>query len=987
MLGRKAAIMNHVHRVILAALLLTSPTVLAAQSQATSGVIQGVVRAADGTALPAVSITITNRENGAVRRVQTDLLGRYRSPSLSLGNYEVSAEHAGFSPLRQSGIVLQIAQTLNVNFTLRQTGGEPVTVVSGQSFVDFERKQPGATVNSRFVSNLPVRSRKFMDLGVLVPGATEFGDRDSSATADFSGVNHFYSNALVDGVDSFQAWSNLPKGKFLVPYEFSQSAIREFQILAGNFNAEFGRSAGGLVNAVTKSGTNEWHGDLSYFLSHSALNATPRFATEKPDTREHIFGASLGGPLVRDKFMIFGNYDQMIRSEPMIVTSGTVLSGFDATLASITNADERQRFLQARDFVQSLTGDFERDIDQNIGLIRADWIPNSVHTIGARLNYQDLRATNVPENGFTTPIVSGMAVSNNGRVKVRNGSLALQWTAAFSSRWVNEARMHFTDGRENEIPNGEGPQVRIGSGRTGIAFGRRETFPLRLHEKRWQWLDNITLFQGSHEIKAGVDIHHISDTSSSLMALDGAYQFNSLRDFANGRFMAYTQGFGVPESKTVSPYYSAFIQDDFRPLSNLNVNLGLRYEYQKLDQPSIVNPQFPQTGEIPQDKNNFAPRVALAWQPAQNLIARASYGIYYGPLPLQVNAIAKTQNGILQNVREFRGAAAAGIVYPAVFPRNDALQPATPGARIVAFSPDFVAPYIQQTNIEIERQILSNFSVSSGWMYTKGTRLRSNEDINLFPPGQRTVEIRDTARNLNGFFSLPWFGGPSSRPNAFFDQIAEFRSDNNSVYHAFFVEANKRYSHGLQFLANYTLSKLIDRGPAPGNQIQCCTSENTFDPGAERGLGRRDQRHRFNLAAVWDIAGGWQANTIVKIGSGRPLSATVTGDSSGDLNGNGVRGGDRAPFFGPWSFTGPGYATVDLAVRKVISIEGKRIDFGIEAFNLFNRANYLRPATEYYRLTNVQGGISRLEGPLPTFGQPVDAMRSRELQAVLRFFF
>src|SRR5262245_29466410 len=683
---------------------------------------------------------------------------------------------------------------------------------------------------------------------------------------------------------------------------------------------------------------------------------------------------------------MFGDFSRQIRSEPLVVTAGTVLDGFDATLASITNADERQRFTQAGALVRSLTGDFTRDIDQYTGLVRGDWRPNSTHTIGVRFNYQNLHATNVPENGFTTPIVTGMALTNNGRVRVDNGSFSTQWTAAISPRVMNEARMQYAPSTEDQIPNGDGPQARIGSMRSGISFGVRDVLPATLREKRWQWLDNITIVRGRHEIKAGVDVHHISDESVFLTAIAGAYQFSNLRDFANGRYTTYTQGFGEPTDTTVSPYYNAFIQDNFKVASNISINLGLRYELQSLDQPIAANPQLPRTGVIPQDKNNFAPRAALAWQLSQDFVARASYGIYYGPLPLQVNSVGKIQNGIVQNVREFRGANPGGPVYPAVFPRSDGLQTPTTGASIVVFSPDFVSPYVQQANVELEREVLADLSISAGWLFTKATKLRSNEDINLFPPSTRPVEIHDSARNISGVFNLPWFGGPV-RPLPFFGQIDEFRSDNNSVYHALFVQANRRYARGLQFLANYTFSKLIDGSAAPGNQILCCTSDNPFNPGDERGLGRRDQRHRFNFAGVWDGFKGWRLNSIIRVGSGRPLTPTVTGDSGGDLNGNAARGGDRAPFFGENTIIGPAYASVDLAVHKVFSKEGKSINFGIEGFNVFNHANYLRPPTDYYTLTNVQGGIPRLDGPLPSFGKPDDATRSREVQAVVRFVF
>src|SRR6185295_3884054 len=207
--------MKKYHRIfVIAALCLFSIGRLEAQSQATAGVIEGIVRAENGSVLPAVTVTIQNRDNGTERRVKTDMFGRYRSPLLPLGNYEIAAESPSFDAMRQSGIVLQIAQTLNINFTLNQAAREPVNVVARQPLIDADRKQPSTTLNRRFVDNLPIRSRKFLDLGVLVPGATEFGDRDTNAAADFSGVNHFYAGGLVDGTDAYQAWTNLPKAKF-----------------------------------------------------------------------------------------------------------------------------------------------------------------------------------------------------------------------------------------------------------------------------------------------------------------------------------------------------------------------------------------------------------------------------------------------------------------------------------------------------------------------------------------------------------------------------------------------------------------------------------------------------------------------------------------------------------------------------------------------------------------------------------------------------
>jgi hypothetical protein len=275
---------------------LVVPSGLSAQSQSINGTIEGTVQSETGAPLPAATVLLTNRNNGSQRQIRTNGQGRYRAVLLPLGTYDVEVQQPGFTTSRQSGVILGVGQTVDVSFRLGPLAGrEIVNAVARPASLDAGRKFPGAGINRKFVENLPLVGRKFLDLGVLVPGGTESGDRDTSATAVFSGVNHFYTNMIVDGAAGLQASSNLPRGKFMVPYEFGANAIEEFQILTSDFPAEFGRSAGGLIHVVTKSGTNDWHGDASYYLSDSAWNATPRFASLKPDTRQQQVGGSLGG--------------------------------------------------------------------------------------------------------------------------------------------------------------------------------------------------------------------------------------------------------------------------------------------------------------------------------------------------------------------------------------------------------------------------------------------------------------------------------------------------------------------------------------------------------------------------------------------------------------------------------------------------------------------------------------------------------------------
>jgi hypothetical protein len=987
-------------------LLLCVPRSLpAAQSQWMNGTIEGTVTSETGAPVAGATVLLKNRNNGSQRQIRTNPQGRYRALQLPLGVYDIEVQQPGFSTARQTGLVLSVAQRLDASFRLNPPAGREIAnPVVVPAVLDTTRQFPAAAINRKLVENLPLVGRKFLDLGVLVPGGTESGDRDTSATAVFSGVNHFYTNMTIDGGTALQAWSNLPRGKFMVPYEFSPNAIEEFQVLTSDFPAEFGRSAGGLINIVTKSGTNQWHGDASYYLSDSAWNATPRFASSKPDTQQQQIGGSLGGPLVGNKLFLFSNYDQQTRNEPVIVTPGTVLDGFDTTLATITNQAERQRFIAAGDFVRSQLGDFDRDLDNRTFLARTDWQAAPNHSITTRYNFQDFDANNVPENGFNIPISSGMALSNLGRVGVKNHSLVTVWNAAMSPSVFNEARLQFAFGREDETANTNDPQVRIGNQRTGFTFGRRQNFPTLLRETRWELADNLTLSRGRHEFKTGMAIDRAADRGTSLPSRAGAYQFNNLRNFANGRYQQYVQAFGTAEDRVVSPIYGVFFQDNIKVGINFNVNIGVRYEFQDLMSPSVTNSQFPQTGQIRNDKNNLAPRFGFSWSPgaSHRQVLRGSYGIHYAPLPLLVNSFARTQNGITQYTLTYRGAAdnrgasPDAPEYPAILP------PQPPGARsdITVFSRDFATPYVQHANLEIEREIISDLNASVAWHFTKGTRLRRNDDINLFPPVLQTVQVRDTQRNIFGPYAIYSFGGPAARPFAAFNQIDEFAFDNNSVYHALVLQARKPYGNGLQFLFNYTWSKLIDSEEAPGGQTLCCSTENPFARD-ERGLARRDQRHRANLAVVWDLPsltnsssvarhalGGWRFSGILKAGSGRPYTATITGDNSGDLNGDAVRGGDRAPFFGRNTFTGPGYASADTSLEKRLFVrEQKSLGVSLEVFNVFNRANYLRLVTDYFNLRNQPDGSILLEGPLPSFGMPQDATRSREVQLALKFKF
>ena len=468
--------------------------------------------------------------------------------------------------------------------------------------VDTAASSLGTVVNQRSIQSLPLNGRNFTDFALLTPGATTDGD---FGMISFNGVAGNYNNYTVDGGNNNNAFFAQQIGRTSIPYQFSEDVIREFQVTSTGFEAEFGQSGGGLVNTVTKSGTNQVHGDAYYYILDSAFSANDKINEQqgiaKPHDRRQQVGGTIGGPLVHDRFFYLGNFESQIRNEPLTVNDGPAVNGLDPSFFANNPALAAQ--------VQAAAGSFARSFNQNAVFGKLNGTLNNKNTLSVTYNYQHFRS---PHGYFNTPTSTGDGLSLTDGATSHFFQVSLQ--TAFTSTTVNEVRFHYGSDYHFDLPGTPptSPAVTIQNPDTGFVFGGNR-FQLANTDRRYEFTDTFTKVLGKHTVKAGVDINISHNSDYFTYGPRGEYRFGSLTDVPSGNYELYLQSFGQSTIVQTSATYSFFGQDQFRATPRLTLNYGVRYDLQVLPQPKTCNPAFDLTCHIPYSKNNFAPRVGFAY--------------------------------------------------------------------------------------------------------------------------------------------------------------------------------------------------------------------------------------------------------------------------------------------------------------------------------------------------------------------------------------
>jgi hypothetical protein len=1006
--------------------------------QAATATIEGVVTDPNHAAVPGAKVTVKSADTGLTREVTTDEGGLYRIATLPPGAYQISVTANGFAENKFGTATLTVGQKLNLDLALRVTVTDTVQVTDVAPAVETTRPSVSSAVTEKQVRDLPVNGRNYLDFVTLTPGVVR--DPTRGGDLSFGGQRGPLNSVQVDGVDNNNLFFGQALGRAgFRPFQFSQEAVQEFQVNTNSFSAEFGRAAGGVVNVITKSGTNEFHGTGYEFYRDRALNA--RNLVRRPvalpgvsplvpaDPKQayhfHQFGGNVGGPVKKDRLFFFFNYEGQRNTSPNLVSLG-VTAPTDA--ASLAGLQRLQPFLE--NYVQQL--------NQDVYLGKVDWQIDNANRLSIRYNHQGFTGVAQETNG------PQRSLSSVGNSLVKTDTVTVTYNTAFSARLLNEMRAQIARDREPGTANSADPQGTIRQGGANVlVIGRNSFSPRETTEKKYQLIDNVSYITGKHSLKGGIDYNIEKIFNFFPGSFGGEYIFNSYAEFAGHfdptspnyrRVAQFTQAFPGPGTTGATSYpnfneLGLFVQDDWRANRKLTLNLGLRYDAQLVRQPPILNRDPAllsagiQTNRINNDLNNFAPRFGFAWNAMDNdrLVVRGGYGLYFGRTPSIMLGTAHTQNGL--SVFNFTITnTTLPFVYPNSFASLADFQAQTgrtpPPPNLFVFEKNFQQPYTQQASLGAEYGLTNTISVGASYLFVKGTHLQRTRDINLLAPVAQTVTILPGGSLIpNGAtVTIPRNPGPQgapTRPIAGYGRISEFESNSNSSYNALALQLNKRFSRRYQMSLSYTWSRIIDDTPDATAVVfgtdDRKLAQQSFNLRDDRGPGVADTPHRFVASGIWDLTyfdglskgarhvlGGWQLTGILQASSNPPYSPVVNADINNDVN----TATDRAPGFGRNSLRQGKFVKFDMRVTKNISFNERfRVELIGELFNAFNHVN-LGSLTggsfvnnQAYTATVTTTGAGTPTNPVITlapradFNFPSSAFESRIGQLALKLIF
>jgi len=1010
---------------LVAALLATSPAL--AQSTAT---LQGTVSDSKGAVLPNATVLVRNRSTSAERTTQTDSDGNYQLAALPVRLYTVEVRVEGFKTQVADRVTIEVAKTVVQNFQM-DVGAitEQVLVSSDVPVIELATSSVGTVINQRTVQEIPLNGRHFVDLGLLIPGSVT-PPQNGFLTAPLRGQGSFAFNTagaredtvnfMINGVNLNDMVQNQ------ITFQPSINTVQEFKVDNSTFSAEYGRNSGAIVNIATRSGTNEYHGELFEFLRNEALDARNFFDARKPPFKRNQFGLNLGGPVNlphfgsggpifsykgENKTFFFFSYEGLRQRQGLTLTSNVLT---DSQRASVTNPTVLQLLpliprATSVDIVAGVpiarfqgSGTAPVDIDQWTGDVSHNFSSNDrLHGYYA---FQRDRRGEPNLQGNTLP---GFGDTRQSRRQI----LTLNQTHIFGPTLTNEARfglnrinITFTPnlqvnpadfGINNGINQDLGlPQISI----TGFNFniGGPQGFPQGRADTTVVLSDTLNYLRGNHSLKFGTELRRFYNNNFTLDT--GAFTFPNVNLFLTGNANSFSVTLGDRSSAIVQNALGFYVQDNFKVRQNLTLELGLRYDWnmtptERFDRFVVFDPDTRSLVRVgsgidkvyEENNKNLQPRVGIAWDPFNDgkTSVRAAYAILTDqPVTNVVTPLAS--NPPLATPLTFTGAVTFA----------NALNVAgLAGVAPANVHHGFDNAYVQSWNLNIQREIVRDLAVTAGYFGTKGTHLRISRNIN---------------QPINGVRPFPNLSASSPiRPGAALTNITQIEGSGNSSYNALWLTAAKRLSRGLQFNASYTFSKSIDYNSLNSQGVVIQDSYNLRD---SRGLSDFDARHRFVVSGLYELpfrqnrlVDGWQLSTIVQLQSGNPVNIvvnnaaftgtnnTVRPDVTGPIEilGTPNRWFDTTPFVVPVNrfgnlgrnvVIGPGFNNTDFSVIKRTRLtENQLIEFRWEVFDLFNHANFGQPGrvvgtANFGQITNTRFATG-------------DSGSSRQMQFALKYKF
>jgi hypothetical protein len=975
--------------------------------------LQGRVFDSSGAVLPDASVTLRSDATGFNRSVSTDDQGRYHVALVPAGSYAVEATAPGFRSVVIAALTVDVGRSLVRDFHLEVGDrSETVQVTAERPLIDRVSATVGHVVMSDMVQEVPLNGRRFTDLGLLVPGSVAPSQTGFSTTPirgtgalaiNIAGNREEAVGFLVNGVTT----NNLTFGSLM--FQPPIGSIHEFKVDNSAFSAEYGHVSGAIVNIVTRSGSNELRGDAYEFLRNDALDARNFFEFTSPDPHpfsRHQFGGSLGGPIIPDRTFFFASYEglrqrQGLDMNSLVLSDEQRAAATDPVIRRLIDLIPRANVIET-DGTPRFVGSADALVDDD------RWTIDVRHTAGTNdqvhLFYGHERITAIE------PVSQGNSIPGFGHVSqpVRD-VLTLDASHVFGPALLNEARFGRSVLRGGIVPrtqvNPAAFGIRHGVERSiglpqfvvagGLNFGGPANYPQGRDDTSYVFADTVSYTSGRHAVRLGGEYRHF--INENFAEGTGSFNFPSVEAFLAGTANAFSITLGERRNVIDQRAASLFFQDRISAGARLSLELGLRYEWHV--SPTERDNRFvvfdaetvsllrigTDIGEIYQQNNrNFEPRLGVVWDVSGDgrTVARAAYA-WAADQP-GTTAVRDTAANP-PNATPLTAAGSIPITGAIDVTRAAGLSPAT-------VDPHFRNAVLQSWNINLQRELRPSIAALVGYFGSAGNDLRISRNINQPVAGVRPYTALSLASPI--------------LPGASLGNITEVTSLGYSSYHALWLSATKRLSHGVQFAASYTLSKSLDTNSLNSSGFAV---QDSYDIDSQYGLSDFDARHRFVLSATYELPvtghpliRGWQLAAIVQSQSGNPVNI-VTSNSSLTGVPNTVRPDvtgpvrvigevdrwfdtsvfvpvDRFGTLGRNVVIGPPFHDTDLSVIKNFQPgAGTRLQLRADIFDVFNYANLGPPG-------NIVGS--------PTFGKisrtrlaTGEAGSSRQIQLAVRVWF
>jgi len=991
--------------------------------------ISGTVRDASGAVVPGANVVVSNMSRGVRLNLKTSDAGVFDAFSLiPASGYTVTVNKPGFSEYQVKDIELRVGQNVNITAALTvSTSATQVQVEGTAPLVDETKTDVSQVVDSQQILDLPINGRRVDSFVLLTPAVTNDGIYGLLTFRGVANGNTF----LVDGNDTTDQFWVENAGRTRTVSQLSQDAVQEFEVVSANFSAEYGRAMGGVVNTVTRSGTNDLHGTAFWFFRNLDFDARDPFTAFNPHDTRNQRGASLGGPMIKNKLFYFFNADLTNRNFPLdssIIKAGVVNTATEQWIGCGLPATPAQ-CAAVNGLLPRFFGVLPRTVTSDLGFGRIDYHLSDRNTISVSGNYMHWTSPNGIQTGAA--VTTGAAISSNGdsAARVREGKLA--WTGVPTSNFVNEFRFGWLTDRQTDDVNPALTGAGLGFLYLSVQaqqIGSTYYIPrVEPNEQRFQFANSASWTKGAHTIKFGVDIATTDDYSYFIQYANGYYTYQTVSAFAQDysgnttgtkNWQSYEQAIGNPVVDTRINDYGFYLQDQWHITPKLTFNYGARYEYEHIPQPTVCNPIYTQTCHINSSGTNLMPRVGIAYRLDDKTVVRAGYGMFYSRMAGATLQDLFSNNGVTTSTFTLAATQANQLAVGPNFP--NVLSAVPSGLNVAATSIQFAAPnlktpYSEQGTVAIERQVAPDVAITASYIWSRGIDLYSIRDLNLPALGSTSFTYAiDNANNQQiGSYTTPVYTG--SRPDGRFSGIYQDENGVTSFYNALTLQINKRFSHGLQAALAYTWSHEIDDGQSYGQatpNLYLSSASNWLLNGnykADKGNGLEDQPQRLVFSWVWlptfthrsgafakYVVNNWELSSIMTINSSRPYASPtikvndtpVAGMFSNfTINGSGLS--SRVPFLPVNSVWQPAMYRADARISKILPFgEQYRLYISFEMFNLSN--SWSPTAMSSQEFTEAKGVLTQTPGAYgvgTSDGLFPDGTEARRLQLSARFTF